>query len=96
VHLPARKGGKEGGGSTDLKAAACHRSAGKEVGCHVLVRLWTYEREGGRPPRLGSLKLAIHNTVLCSDMGVTISPCGRYLALCTTSQVPPPPTPTTN
>jgi hypothetical protein len=66
------------------------RSAGKEVGCHVLVRLWRYDQEGGPHPRLGALKLAIHNTVLCSDMGLNISPCGRFLALCTSVQVPTP------
>ena len=58
----------------------------------MLVRLWAYEREGGHShhPCLASLKLAIHNTVLCSDMGITISPCGSFLALCTADQVPFP------
>ena len=31
--------------------------------------------------------LAIQNAVLCSDMGLSISPCGKMLALCASSPV---------
>lgn len=63
-------------------------SNNKEVGCHVLVRLWRYKQVG--KPALEQLELAVHDTVLCSDMGLTLSPCGKMLALCAAPGVSSP------
>lgn len=62
---------------------------GTEQPCHVLVRVWRYDHT--RLAELGPLQLAIHDTVLCSDMGVHISPCGRMLAVCAAMEVNPQP-----
>ncbi len=41
------------------------------------------------PPRpLECMELTIPDAVLCSEMGVHFSPCGRYLAVCVACQVP--------
>lgn len=50
-----------------------------------MVRLWQYRQTG--KPALEKLELTIHNTVLCSDMGLSISPCGNMLALCAAPEV---------
>ena len=55
----------------------------KDAGCQVLVRLWRYNQSG--KPALEMLMLAVQNAVLCSDMGLSISPCGKLLALCASS-----------
>jgi hypothetical protein len=40
------------------------------------------------PPRpLEMAELTISDAVLCSEMGVHFSPCGRYLAACVACQV---------
>ena len=62
-----------------------HLASSKEVGCHVLVRLWRYRQTG--KPALERLELAVHDTVLCSDMGLSLSPCGKMLALCAAPEV---------
>ncbi len=51
---------------------------------------------GGRPawpPPLDAPLLTIADAVLCSEMGVHFSPCGRYLAACVACRVRPPPVP---
>ena len=68
-----------GGRSTSWQAGA------NEVGCCVLVRLWRYSQMG--KPALEKLELAIQNAVLCSDMGVSISQCGKLLAVCASIEV---------
>lgn len=45
------------------------------------------------PPRpLERTELTILDAVLCSEMGVHFSPCGRYLAVCVACQVRSPET----
>ena len=75
-------------------AAAEVRSAagnviGEEQPSHVLVRLWQYDSSKDVPV-LDCLRLAIHNSTLCSEMGVHFSPCGRLLAACTAVEVQSP------
>ncbi len=67
-------------------SAAAANIIGQEQPCRVLLRLWKYDPT--LPPRaLHTACLAIPDTVLCSEMGVHISPCGRFLAACVASQV---------
>ena len=69
--------------AADAAASTGERSNGKDAGCQVLVRLWRYQQSG--KPALEMLMLAVQNAVLCSDMGLSISPCGKMLALCASS-----------
>ncbi len=69
----------------DVATSSGERASSKDVGCQVLVRLWRYKQSG--KPALETLMLAIQNAVLCSDMGLSISPCGKMLALCASSEV---------
>ena len=73
------------GSTREAAIGSGERPSGKEVGCHVLVRLWRLDQSG--KPALKKLQLAIQNTVLCSDMGLSISPCGKLLALCACPEV---------
>ena len=52
----------------------------------MLLRLWHFDASTPLRP-LQTARLAIPDTVLCSEMGVHISPCGRFLAACVASQV---------
>lgn len=45
------------------------------------------------PPPLDAPLLTIADAVLCSEMGVHFSPCGRYLAACVACRVQTPPAP---
>ena len=72
--------------TAEVRSAAAN-VIGTEQPCHVLVRIWRYDHR--RPAELGPLQLAIHNTVLCSEMGVHFSPCGRMVAACAAVEVRP-------
>eukprot|EP01025_Chloroclados_australasicus_P033560 TRINITY_DN3426_c0_g1_i1.p1 TRINITY_DN3426_c0_g1~~TRINITY_DN3426_c0_g1_i1.p1 ORF type:complete len:700 (-),score=69.59 TRINITY_DN3426_c0_g1_i1:4159-6258(-) len=56
----------------------------EEIPVTTVVKLWHLSDAnlGSKPPKLSKPSLVIHNAVLCSEMGLHISPCGRYLALC--------------
>mmetsp|Transcript_7806 Transcript_7806/g.18684 ORF Transcript_7806/g.18684 Transcript_7806/m.18684 type:complete len:729 (+) Transcript_7806:188-2374(+) len=70
--------------SAEAVAAATAAAAaivGQERPCTVKLKLWGFD--AGAPRRvLDSPCLTIPHTVLCSEMGVHFSPCGRYLAAC--------------
>lgn len=42
----------------------------------------------GGVPSLATPSAVIGDAVLCSEMGVSFSPCGRYLAACVATKVP--------
>ena len=49
------------------------------------IRVARVQAAGGRTQAMPSLQralLVVPSTVLCSEMGVHIAPCGRYLAAC--------------
>ena len=58
-------------------------SAGSERPCRVKLKVFSFDAE-----RLGSTmanavpQIIIPDAVLCSEMGVHFSPCGRYLVAC--------------
>jgi activating molecule in BECN1-regulated autophagy protein 1 len=60
--------------------------AGHEQPCRVKLKLWCIEG-GVLGCSLDTPRLTISNAVLCSEMGVHFSPCGRYLAACVASEV---------
>lgn len=79
------RGERSRSSTQDATTETAEHTNGREVGCHVLVRLWRFKQSG--KPELETLKLAIQNAVLCSDMGLSISPCGKMLALCACPEV---------
>ena len=66
-------------------SAAAANIIGPEQPCHVRLRLWRYNPN--QPAgALEQLSLTITDGVLCSEMGVHFSPCGRFLAVCVACQ----------
>lgn len=54
------------------------------------LKLWGWEPApggSGRMPPLTAPAAIIPDAVLCSEMGVQFSPCGKYLAACVACQV---------
>ena len=57
------------------------------------LKLWAWPGGGadGHVAPLVHAAASIPDAVLCSEMGVSFSACGRYLAACVACTVPPPP-----
>ncbi|KAL6767333.1 hypothetical protein ACKKBF_B34855 [Auxenochlorella protothecoides x Auxenochlorella symbiontica] len=60
-------------------SAVAWNIVGEEQPARVTLRLWSFDP--ARPTAsLEDLRLQVPDAVLCSEMGVSFSPCGRYLA----------------
>jgi len=68
--------------------AAAAAIVGQERPCTVKLRLWKFDVSAPRRLLVDPC-LTIPHTVLCSEMGVHFSPCGRYLAACVACKPPP-------
>eukprot|EP00873_Tetraselmis_striata_P042308 jgi/Tetstr1/462572/TSEL_007558.t1 len=68
--------------------AAAAAIANHERPCTVKLRLWRFDAKSPRKV-LDAPRLTIPHAVLCSEMGVHFSPCGRYVAACVACQAPP-------
>lgn len=73
-------------------SAAAWNIIGDEQPPRVRLKLWRFD--AGKPTAPleagGNLRLQISDAVLCSEMGVHFSPCGRYLAATTACRGPLP------
>ena len=67
-------------------AAAAANIIGTEQPCRVRLRLWHCSADDTTAP-LEVPSLTIPDAVLCSEMGVHFSACGRFLAACVACQV---------
>ena len=69
-------------------SAAAANIIGTEQPCRVRLRLW-HCSAADPTAALEAPSLTIPDAVLCSEMGVHFSACGRYLAACVACQVGP-------
>lgn len=67
-------------------AAAAANIIGTEQPCRVRLRLWHCSADDPTAS-LEVPSLTIPDAVLCSEMGVHFSACGRFLAACVACQV---------
>lgn len=87
--------GKEQGGlPSSLEAAAAdvaasHSFTGHDMTGRLRVVLWRFDASQPQAElvALQPRPFQISNCVLCSEMGVHFSPCGRMLALCVACRV---------
>ena len=57
--------------------------AGSERPCRVKLKVFSFDSTRLRSTMAGAVpQIIIPDAVLCSEMGVHFSPCGRYLAAC--------------
>ena len=58
-------------------------AAGSERPCRVKLKVFSFDAGRLRSTMAGAVpQIIIPDAVLCSEMGVHFSPCGRYLAAC--------------
>jgi hypothetical protein len=71
---------------TGADAVAAAAAVSQEQPCMVQVVLWPFSTSDAARPLAGvgspAPLLVIPRAVLCSEMGVCVSPCGRMLAVC--------------
>eukprot|EP00887_Chlorella_sp_A99_P001076 scaffold14.g1076.t1 len=73
-------------------SAAAWNIIGEEQPPRVRLKLWRFDPAKPTAPLEigGNLRMQISDAVLCSEMGVQFSPCGRYLAATTAARGPLP------
>ncbi|KAK9806171.1 hypothetical protein WJX72_004148 [[Myrmecia] bisecta] len=75
----------QGAAAVVRMSAAAANIIGQEQPCRVKLRLWRYSLT--TPVQaLDFAALTITDAVLCSEMGVHFSPCGRFMAACVACQ----------